>query len=496
MVIISTKNGKIQGTQGDDFQSFLGIPYAKPPVEDLRFSEPQPLEPWSDVKKTTEFGFIAPQNIPDDPPIEQDQNEDCLYLNIWTPEADNNSRPVMFWIHGGGYVIGAGSRPRLHGKNLSVSGDVVVVTINYRLGALGFLNFPGIPPNLGIQDQVAALRWVKENIQTFGGDPNNITIFGESAGGMSVAILLAIPSSKGLFHKAIIESGNTNSRDLNMEKSKKGCAKFVLKLGIRDGNVDELRRIPFNKIMKVQKKIVGGLINLGDSPFWPFVDGEFITEQPIEIISKGKNHQVPLIIGYNENELGFLTEILNESGFVKKSLIMKLVSSKIKKSINNKDKSKQLIEIYKKELKTKFPDKPLMYLATILSDSMFKIPIVRQLEAHTKHQSDIYCYIFSYKSPKFGFAFHSFEIPFVFNTIDKEDFAKGSIENDENAKTITKKVMDTWINFARTGNPNNKNIPNWPEYELDNRYTMILSENPEVIKTSEDILREIWNDIL
>jgi len=496
MVIISTNKGKLQGIQGDGYQSFLGIPYAKPPVGDLRFREPRPLEPWSDVKNATEFGFIAPQNIPDDPPIEQDQSEDCLYLNIWTTKADNKSRPVMFWIHGGGYVIGAGSRPRLYGKNLSVSGDVVVVTINYRLGALGFLNFPSVPPNLGIQDQVAALRWVKENIQNFGGDPNNITIFGESAGGMSVAILLAIPSSEGLFHKAIIESGAANPRDFTMEKSKKGCAKFVSKLGIRDGNVDELRRIPFKKIMETQKKVVGDILNLESSPFWPFVDGDVIPEQPIEIISRGNNHQVPTIIGYNENELGFLTEILNESGVVKKSLIMKFVRARIEKSIENKDRSEELIETYKKELKAKFPEQPFMYWEAILSDSMFKIPIVRQLEAHTKHQPNIYCYIFSYKSPKFGFALHSFEIPFVFNTIDKEDFAKGAIENDENAKTLTKKVMDTWVTFARTGNPNNKNIPNWPEYELDNRYTMILSVNPEVIKTSEDILREIWNDIL
>ncbi|NVM02741.1 MAG: carboxylesterase family protein, partial [Candidatus Helarchaeota archaeon] len=172
MVIVKTTKGEIRGVQESDYQCFLGIPFAKPPLGDLRFREPQPMDPWVDLKDATQFGSIPPQNYKDIPPINQNEDEDCLYLNIWTPKADEKTRPVMVWIYGGGFVIGASSRDRLNGARLAVHGDVVVVNFNYRLGVLGFLNLPGIPPNIGILDQVAVLKWVQENIERFGGDPN------------------------------------------------------------------------------------------------------------------------------------------------------------------------------------------------------------------------------------------------------------------------------------------------------------------------------------
>ena len=495
VTINQTKSGKIQGYLENGIEIYKGIPYAEAPIGDLRFRVPHPKKPWEDIRDSTKFGPIAPQNQLDDPKIELSEDEDCLYLNIWTPGSDDKRRPVMVWIHGGGFVIGAGSRPRSDGARLAAYGNVVVVSFNYRLGALGFLNLPEIPPNLGIQDQIAALKWIRDNIEKFGGDPDNVTIFGESAGGMSVAILLSIPSTQDLFHRAILESGAANPRNFAPKKSLEGGIKFITKLHINKENIDDLRKVPLERIMKVQKKIVGELIKVGDSPFFPFVDGSIIPEQPIEIIRKGANHKVPMIIGYNENELGFLSNLLNESGTGKKKLILKFVFSQFKNSGISKEDLDHLIEIYKVEMEKLYPNKPFMFWDGILSDSMFKIPIIRQLEAHINNQSNTYCYRFSYKSPKFGFALHTFEIPFVFDTIDKQDIAEGAVEKSEESRKLTKIMMDTWITFARTGDPNHAGIPNWPCHDLERRFMMNLGIEPKSIETKDDPLREAWKHI-
>ena len=254
MIIILTNKGRIKGVQKTNYQCFLGIPYAKPPIGDLRFLELQPMDPWDEIKDATNFGPIAPQNHKDLPPIEQTESEDCLYLNIWTPAADEKARPVMFYVHGGGFLIGTGSRPRLNGAKLASYGDVVVVTFNYRLGALGFLDLPNILPNIGIQDQIAALKWVRKNIHAFGGDPNNITIFGESSGSESVVILLSIPIAKGLFHRAIMQSGVANPLSYKRELTRKGAKKLVSKFHIDEGDINALREVQISKFIRIQKK--------------------------------------------------------------------------------------------------------------------------------------------------------------------------------------------------------------------------------------------------
>ncbi|MFX1568838.1 MAG: carboxylesterase/lipase family protein [Promethearchaeota archaeon] len=494
--IIETKSGKIRGYIDEGVEIYKGIPYAEAPVGDLRFREPHPKEPWDNVKDCIKFGAIAPQNQPDDPKIDLPEEEDCLYLNIWTPGADDKKRPVMVWIHGGGFLIGSGSRPRSDGTRLASYGDVVVVSFNYRIGVLGFLNFPGIPANLGIRDQVAALKWIKENIEDFGGNPNNITIFGESAGGQSVTILLAIPSAENLFHKAIVQSGNANPRDFKPKRSREGANELLRKLNINGENLDELRKISLEKLIRLQRKIAGNILSVKDSPFWPFIDGEFLPKQPIEIFREGNNNQIPIIIGYNENELGFLSELLKNAGGLKRNLILKYVHSNIRKSgINKKDLDK-LISTYSEKFKKDFPNNPFLFWDAILSDSMFKIPIIRQLEAQIHNQSRIYCYEFSYKSPKFKFALHTFEIPFVFDTLDKNDVAEGAIEVNEDSKKLTKIIMDTWISFARKGNPDNERIPSWHSYDLETRAIMKLSINPKVMETKENTLFKIWEGIL
>ncbi len=495
MVIVNTKKGKIKGVQESGYQRFYGIPYAKPPIGNLRFMEPQPTDPWNEIKDASNFKAISPQNYVDDPPIGQEESEDCLYLNIWTPQADDKKRPVMFWIHGGGFVIGAGSRKRLNGSKLATFGNVVVVTFNYRLGALGFLNLPSVTPNLGILDQVAALQWVKENIEKFGGDPGNITIFGESAGGMSVGILLTIASTKRLFQKAIIESGATNPNDFEPLSARQGAEKFVKKLGLKNADIADLQSVPLDKLMKIQQKIAGNVFDLKSNPFRPFVDGKIMTEQPIEVIRKGKSANVPVIIGYNSEELGMISNLLEDSGEVKRKVIMKVIKSQLEKSgISKKDLNK-LIESYKKEVKNKCPDKDFKYWDFILSDSMFRIPILHQLEAHLENESNIYHYIFHYNSPKFGAALHTFEIAFVFGTLG-EDMVQDAVTNSKDSLELSNLMMKTWVNFARNGNPNHEGIPQWKPYDLKNRNTMILSNDSKIINDPDAVLRKAWDEIV
>ncbi len=497
MVIIKTTKGEIKGVQESNYQCFLGIPFAKPPIGDLRFREPQPMDSWESIKDTTQFGSIPPQNYKDIPPINQKEDEDCLYLNIWTPAADDKARPVMVWIYGGAFVIGASSRDRLNGARLAVHGDVVVVNFNYRLGVLGFLNLSGIPPNIGVLDQVAALKWVQENIDRFGGDPNNVTIFGESAGGASVAILLAIPASRGLFHKAIMESGTAHPTGFRPKRAREGAERFLSKLHIEKEKIDELRKVPLKKIIRAQKRIAGGVVQVGDVPFRPFIDGKIIPEDPIEIIRKGKSSNVPIIIGSNNDELAFISRLLNQAvdDSVKKS-IMDIVQAQIQSLGIEKKKLDKLIKIYKEVMEKKHPKNSFKYLDAFISDYMFGIPIIRNIEAYVKYQSNIYCYIFTYGSRTNGAAFHTIEIPFVFGNLDTTDTQIGAIGSGEEEVKLAKNVMDAWVTFARIGNPNHNGLPEWPTYDLKRRATMMLGINSKVEDDPIKDIRKAWDDII
>ena len=493
MVEIETTKGKVQGVQESNYQRFYGIPFAKPPIGDLRFCEPQPMDLWDDVKDATEFGPIPHQNNPDTPPIAQKEDEDCLYLNIWTPKADNKVRPVMFWIYGGGFTIGASSRSRLNGANLAVYGDVVVVNFNYRVGALGFINLPGITPNIGILDQVAALKWVRENIDRFGGDPNNITIFGESAGAGSVAALITMPAASGLFHKAIMESGSASPLDF---AEKKGTEKFLSKLRIEEGDIDALRKVPIKKLMRAQRALAGTMLDIGKNPFSPFVDRKVIPEHPLEVMRKGKASYVPLIIGCNKDEIGFLPIILKQADDVKAKPIIDLVKEQFHNSGVSEQDLDQLIEIYKNGIEEGYKKIPYKYLDALLTDILFRIPIIRNLEAYIEHQQNAYMYIFTYGSRDNNMALHTIEIPFVFGNLDTLDIADGGVEINEDSKQLAKNVMDAWAAFARTGNPNHNNLPQWPPYDLDERATMILGIKSHIEQDPMNELRLLWDDLL
>src|SRR5580692_1034001 len=320
--LVSVAGGRIRGVWRGDLWSFSGIPYARAPEGELRWHPPVAPEPWTEIREASTFGPIAPQptaaggiTSPSDPVASEPQSEDCLSLNVWTPELPDapikpgDGRPVMVWIHGGGFTTGSGSVFLYRGGDLVRNGDAVVVTINYRLGALGFLGHPSLRDaegnvgNWGLHDQVAALRWVRDNIAQFGGDPANVTIFGESAGGFSVSALLGTPGAAGLFRRAIVESGGVHVH--TVEEAERTADRLVAALGLAACDRTTLESVPAADLVAatsvVGKRIPDpGMIPL---PFLPVVDGSFLPQHPLAAIEHGAASGVDLLIGTNRDEL-------------------------------------------------------------------------------------------------------------------------------------------------------------------------------------------------
>jgi para-nitrobenzyl esterase len=313
--VVETRCGKVEGFERERVQVFRGIPFAAPPVGELRFRSPEPPEPWSGVRSAAEFGASAPQRdlpIPIFPGWDVGrQDEDCLYLNVTTPAADGGRRPVLVWIHGGGFTMGSGSQAMYDVVPLVCRGDVVVVTVNYRLGPLGFLHLDdlvgqsfGASGNAGIEDQVAALEWVRDNIAAFGGDPDQVTIFGESAGGMSVGTLLGTPSAAGLFRGAVAQSGAAHNVYTGQAASR--IAEIVLdSLGVAPGDAGRLREVTTEQLLQAHDRVT--LHHMGRPgavllPFQPVVDGEVLPKPPIEAVAEGLSAEVAVLVGSTRDE--------------------------------------------------------------------------------------------------------------------------------------------------------------------------------------------------
>ncbi|MPZ99742.1 MAG: carboxylesterase family protein [Dehalococcoidia bacterium] len=307
MAVVQTTHGKVQGLERGGHEAYFGIPYAAPVDGAARFRAPRPAEAWSGVREATERGLAAPQGTH---PVQGfaasgPRGEDCLNLNVFTPASDGRHRPVMFWIHGGGYTHGAGYEDLYNGGPLAERGDVVVVTINYRLGALGYLHLgesgsDDDAENRGSLDQVAALQWVRDNIEAFGGDPSDVTIFGESAGAGAVAVLLAMPAARGLFRRAIMQSGG--ARALSPEAATKATDTLLAELGLDRPRFQELAEIPHQRIVEAQERALATLRPQGIG-FSPVRDPKTLPDSPRDALRDGAAAGIPLLIGTNRDEV-------------------------------------------------------------------------------------------------------------------------------------------------------------------------------------------------
>jgi para-nitrobenzyl esterase len=499
--VAETRAGQVEGSYRNGLYIFKGVPYAAPPVGELRWLPPQPVKPWQGVRQAKNFGTIAPQNpmeggVMEGFQEEEPQGEDCLFLNIWTAGLDNARRPVTVWIHGGAFNLGSGSLPMYSGKSLAARGDAVVVTINYRLGALGFLRLKEVTGgkipatgNEGLLDQVAALRWVRDNIAAFGGDPGNVTVFGESAGGMSIGCLLAMPSARGLFHKAILQSG-VASVAAPWKEAVTVAGEFLAELGISGGDVEALRALTVEQILdtdiKLRTKMAapGEQMRITVTP--PVVDGEIIPEVPIEAIRRGVAKDIPVMAGTCLEEWKLFATMQPGLARLKETEMVKRLEYFIPAQ-----HLPGLVEAYRKAREKRgAATSPVELLSAIQTDIMFRMPVVQFIEAQRDNQQLAYNYLFTWVSPVMDGilgACHVLDVGFVFSNYDDTFCGSGP-----DADRLSKCIQDAWLAFARTGDPSCDSIGNWPPYG-DNRQTMMLGRDCHVEEAPYEDERRAWD---
>lgn len=499
-LVVETASGRLRGLEREGVIAFKGIPYAAPPVGPLRWQPPADPEPWAGVRDASDYGKWAPQNPSDMDAIMGaevgEQDEDCLTLNLWTPGLDDAKRPVMVWIHGGGFTIGSGAQGVYEGRSLARHGDVVVVTINYRLGLLGFAHLDEatggrIPAsgNEGLLDQAKALAWVRENIARFGGDPANVTVFGESAGGMSTGTLLALPTAKGLFHKAIPQSGACHTVAPREVGALVGAA--VMKASGLDA--DGLRQASVAELLKIQRLVESGRIEgfprhrVGTLPFRPVADGRVLPEMPIEAVGKGAAAGIPVMAGSTLDEWKLFG--------VMQPAITGLDEAGLRKRLGfliDEAHLPTLIAAYREGLARRGvePTPPEIFMA-IQSDRIFRMPGIRLLERQRPHESRVYSYIFDWCSPAARGALgacHAVELAYVFGTHTKPG-AKKFYGEGPRAGALAEAAMGAWSAFARSGDPG------WPAYDTQSRMTQLFGETCRTEAAPYDIERAAWDGV-
>jgi len=485
--IVQTEKGKVRGYIHNGVFTFKGIPYG----EAKRFMAPEKTLSWQGVRSSMSYGPVCPNN---QTPSFNDEiefafhrnrgyynSEDCLNLNIWTNSISTpKKKPVMVWLHGGGFSSGSAVEfPSYDGENLSRK-DVVVVSINHRLNVLGFIDLSAYgekykySANAGAMDMVAALRWIKENISTFGGDPDNVTIFGQSGGGAKVTCLLNTPSAKGLFHKAIIQSGSYLNRFITKSISQKVSAAVLEELKIQPDQVDSLETIPYNVLDAAGQKAlakVNATLKPEEMPAFglewePVLDGEFLPYQPNEGTAMELSKNIPLLVGSVKNEYTPFDSDVNDA--------MEKVNAQLK------EKYRDRVPEYLAAMKKAYPETniPSDYIDI---DFIFRPFVIKQANQKSALQAaPVYTYLFAWQSPAMDGAykaFHCMDLPFVFNNIQRcEEMTGGG----KDAYILADKVSEAWVQFAKTGNPGHNKLPDWPAYNSENGATMIFDTKCQI----------------
>lgn len=486
MQIVETNKGKLSGERLDGVVSFLGIPFAKPPVGELRWKAPTPPEPWPGVREANEFGSCAIQSTMSGDVgsligiATHETSEDCLYLNVWTPDCDTKKRPVMVWIHGGGNTVGAGSQPRVNGTCMSQTGDAVIVTINYRLGSLGFLHSPelGSSGNEALLDQALALRWVRDEIENFGGDPENVTVFGQSAGGFDIAQLMAMPAAAGCFDKAIPMSGSL-TRQRDTESAYAAAAALAQKFG----GFEKLRSVPAEDVHAAQS-------TLPNASWGPVQDGSVLPEDAASVLRRGEyTKDMPLLIGHTREESTLFVGMGPDAANMSEEQLERSVAR-----FRQRD-AESFIRAYRDSMgEAGLDTRPIDIWAAISTDRMFRIPAIRTAECHLAHSRNVWMYRFDYPSPALDGrlkACHSLDIPFVFGSYELPAMRRfcGTGSKVEKLSTF---VMASYLAFAKTGNPNVDAELNWPTYDLESRATMTFDVRSSVENAPLDRVRSLW----
>ena len=492
-IVVKTLQGAVRGNVSEGIHVFKGIPYAAPPFGKNRFQHPQSVEPWDGVRDALNYGptvlkppYFAPFDVLlPEPAI---PGEESLNVNIWSPSTERTGFPVLVWIHGGAFTNGSGAVPTYDGSRFARDG-VVCVTINYRLGADGFLFLDEKNVNLGILDQVAALTWVQENIANFGGDPNNVTIAGESAGAMSVGTLLSMPRAKGLFRRAIAESG-AGQHVISSTTAQRVSQYFAEKLGVAP-TAEALATVPINRLLEAQVELSADVFNkpnpalwgevaANQMPFEPIVDGKLIPTIPIKNIAAGNSVDVDVLVGNNAEEQRLF---LVPNGIINSVTEEALASAIAAYGLP----VEATLTAYKAERPEASPGDLWGAIAT---DWTYRIPAIRLAEAQVKNNSNAYMYEFAWRSPQYNGtlgAAHAVEIAFVFDTLKQE--GNEPLLGANPPQQLADTMHTAWVSFISTGNPG------WAKYDLENRATMRFDTTSEVRNDLHAVERKLWENL-
>lgn len=492
--IVETSYGKLAGYIDRGVFVFKGIPYGASTAGAGRFKAPKPPSPWTGVRSSRAFGPESPQayrsiweNDEEGFLFQWDfgfQSEDCLRLNVWTPSTSGKGRPVLVYLHGGGYSVGSSQELKMFdGVNLANHGDVVLVTINHRLNVLGYLNLSAYGDqyaesgNAGSLDTLAALTWVRDNIAQFGGDPASVTIFGQSGGGGKVCTLLAMPSARGLFHKAIVESGPT-IRIGTEERSRELAERTLKKLGIDPADVKKLEELPYAELEKAASSQIEAARPTGPrNParnmarglgYSPVMDGKVVAQHPFEPAAPASAATIPLMIGTTLNES---TNGINHPDAF--DLTQDQLKEKVEASFAGH--GTEVIASYR-EL---YPNANPFQLWSVISTSGVRESTLTLAATKAVQPAPVYCYQFAWQTPVMDarpMAFHCSELPFVF---DNADLCEHMTGGGEEARVLASKVSQAWINFARHGNPNHAGLPQWKRFDPATKTTMVFDDHCE-----------------
>ena len=496
--IAETSYGKLRGTLENGIRVYRGVPFAKPPIGPLRFRPPQRAQAWGGVRDATRFGAGSYQADRPLAPVlgivVPEQSEDCLTLNVWSPaDRDGGRRPVMVWFHGGAWVIGAGSETAYDGAALARRGDGVIVTVNYRLGPFGFLRGKELgldsTGNEALLDQIAALEWVRDEVAAFGGDPANVTVFGNSAGSVNIACMLTMPRARGLFHKAILQSGA-----LNLLRPPQGALvtthQMLQQIGIEPERASALRDVPASVLVSAMNAISGRSVL---PPFSPVADGEVIPEKPYGALAAGSARGVPLIVGTNLEEMKlyrFLDptiDALDPKGLVDRCSLVFPGSDP-----QGRSHGARITDTYRTARTARGEDpSPAETWLAISTDYFFRAAALRLAEIQASHTPEVFVYELAWKATTPGKpqgAVHALEVPFVFGTLDTTEL--GAIAGrTPAARALAESVQEAWTSFARTGRPRSAGLPEWPAYAPPRRATLEIAAHSRILEAPREAER-------
>jgi para-nitrobenzyl esterase len=502
--VVDTVHGPVRGVDNGTIKAWKGIRYAAPPVADLRWRAPVAPQRWSEPADASRVGPVCPQ--PTDPRIPIDlgapQGDDCLTLNVWASSDTEagDAKPVMVWLHGGAYILGSSAQSLYHGGALAGSGDAVIVTVNYRLGALGFLDLSslgdGFDTNLGLRDALFALQWVRDNIAGFGGDPDRVTLFGESAGAGMVTTLMASPPAAGLFRAAIAQSSPATSI-YDRDRGQRAADMFLDALSVGRDDAQRLTGLPIEAVIAASKRVFDEVPvrTPGTLAFAPIIDGDIIPAHPVRLAREGRTHPVPLIIGTNKHEAALFRWM--------KSPLMPITPNALRTMFTEIAAEQPALQLPSEvQIRTAYRGRPKTVGMGVARDIGFRMPSIWFAEGH-RDVAPVYLYRFDFATPMLRMlrlgAAHATELPYVWGNLvagpRDPTFKLGGLKA---GKAVSARLRTRWLNFAVDGTPSAPaGDPTWRPYRKEDRATLVIDAADQVVDDLDRDVRLAWgNEVL